>query len=148
MLIVPHESVGSIKASMTMAEVVAQLGEPQRRTANALEYTRLGLAVMPGPDGLVKVVMCGDVTGIGGPFVKAFTGRTREGIGMNSTREELIKALGEPTRAEKMPGNLESITYTPLGLTFTLQAGKVHHMIVRLGAVEPDRTVTLEELKK
>jgi hypothetical protein len=141
----PNQSVGAIEAGMTVQQVIAKLGEPQRRTANALEYTHLGFAVMPGPDGVVQVVMCGDVTGINGPFTKVFTGRTKEGIGMNSTREQVLKAYGEPTEAKKMVGGLESLQYQGLGITFTLEGGRVHHMVVRLnGPPEPDRTVTLE----
>jgi hypothetical protein len=141
----PNVAVGPVRAGMRVQELVAKLGEPDRRTANALEYTRLGFAVMPGPEGSVHVVMCGDVTGINGPLVKAFTGRTRDGIGLGSTREDLVKAYGEPTASEKLRGGTESIRYDPLGITFTLEAGKVYHMIVRLqGAQDPDRTVSLE----
>jgi hypothetical protein len=141
----PGIAVGLIKAGMPVKEVVAQLGEPERRTANALEYTHLGFAVMPSSDGIVQVIMCGDVTGINGPLVKAFTGRTKEGIGLASTREELLKAYGEPSSTEKLRGGTESIRYDSLGMTFTLEGGKVYHMIVRLqGHPEPDRTVTLE----
>jgi len=92
---------------------------------------------------VVQVVMCGDVTGINGPLVKAFTGRTKEGIGMNSSREEVIKAYGEPTSSEKFIGGIESLQYAPLGITFTLERGRVHHMIVRLRSQESDRTVNL-----
>jgi hypothetical protein len=129
---------------MRIADVVAQLGEPQRRTANSLEYTSLGFAVMPGPDGIVQVVMCGDVTGINGPLVKAFTGRTKEGVGLKSTREEVIKAYGQPTFSEHMRGGTESLRYDPLGITFTLEADKVYHMIVRLPGNEELPTITLE----
>jgi hypothetical protein len=145
LLIEPNIAVGPVRAGMTAPQVVAQLGEPERRPSNSLEYTRLGLAVMPGPDGVVQVVMCGDVTGINGPFAKAFKGRTKEGIGMYSTREEVIRAYGNPSASEKMRGGLESLQYEPLGMTYTLESGKVHHIIVRLrGPQEPDRTVTLE----
>ena len=109
MLIEPNNSVGGIRAGMTLQQIIEQLGEPQRKTSNALEYTRLGLAVMPGQDGIVQVIMCGDVTGINGPFVKAFTGRTKEGIGMFSTREEVIKTYGQPSASERMRGNTESL---------------------------------------
>jgi hypothetical protein len=139
----PNVSVGKIRAGMTTQQVIAELGQPQRRTANALEYTRLGLAVLPDTNGIVKVVMCGDVTGINGPLVKAFAGRTREGIGMKSTREEVIKALGEPSGTERFPGAIESLKYDRLGLTLTTEGGKVHHLIVRFRS-EPDRTVNLE----
>jgi len=144
LLIEPNIAVGPVHAGMTVAQVIAELGEPQRKPSNSLEYTRLGFAVMPGRDGKVQVVMCGDVTGINGPFAKAFTGRTKEGIGMFSTRDEIIRAYGHPTASEKMRGGLESLQYEPLGITFTLEAGKVHHIIVRLrGPQQPDRSVTL-----
>ena len=141
----PNMAVGPVRAGMRIQDLTTQLGEPERRTANAWEYTHLGFAAMPGPDGIVHVVMCGDVTGLGGPLVKAFTGRTKEGIGLGSTREELLKAYGEPSSIEKFRGGTESIRYDSLGITFTLEAGKVYHMIVRLGgAAEPDRTVSLD----
>lgn len=127
----PKVRVGTIKTGMTAEQVVAQFGAPQRTTANALEYTRLGFAVMPVA-GAVQVVMCGDVTGANGPLVKAFTGRTKEGIGLTSTRQEVIRAYGEPTSDEKFPGGRESLRYDSLGITFSLEAGKVHHMIIRL----------------
>jgi hypothetical protein len=145
MLIEPNVGVGKVHAGMTAQQVALALGEPARRTANALEYPALGLAVMPGPDGLVKVVMCGDVTGLNGPFVATFTGRTREGIGMKSTRADVVKAYGEPEKSEKFRLGLESLTYPALGMTFTLENDKVHHMIVRLGgAQETEKTIAIE----
>src|SRR6266853_3880531 len=139
----PNVRVGKVVAAMTLKQLVTQLGEPQRRTAKALEYTQLGFAVVPDSNGVVSIFMCGDVTGVHGPFVKAFTGRTKEGMGMLSTRDELIKAYGEPTESEKFIGGIESLQYAPLGITFTLERGRVHHMIVRLHTQESDRTVNL-----
>jgi hypothetical protein len=144
LVVEPNLGVGKIRAGMTTQQVIAEMGQPQRRTGNALEYTRLGLAVLPDTNGVVKVVMCGDVTGLGGPLVKAFTGRTPEGIGMNSTRDEVVKALGEPSSSERFRGGTESLGYEALGLTLTLEAGKVHHLIVRLkNPQQPDRNVNL-----
>src|SRR5215471_10725677 len=101
LVIEPHVCVGKVRAGMTVQQVIAELGEPRRRTSSALEYAHLGLAVVHDTNGVVQAVMCGDVTGIRGPFVKAFQGRTKEGIGMNSTREEVVKAFGEPTSSER-----------------------------------------------
>jgi hypothetical protein len=144
-LIEPNVAVGKVRVGMTAQQVVSALGEPARRSANALEYPALGLAVMPGPDGMIKVVMCGDVTGLNGPFVAAFIPRTKEGIGMKSTRAEVVKAYGEPEKSEKFRLGLESLTYPALGITFTLENDKVHHMIVRLGgAQEPEKTIAVE----
>jgi hypothetical protein len=149
MLIEPNLGVGNVRAGMTVTQIIAELGEPQRRTANSLEYTGLGLAVLPGPDGVVQVVMCGDVTGINGPFTKAFKGRTREGLGMYSSREEIVKALGQPSERQQLRGGLESLNYEDAGITFTLEGGKTHHMIVRLrGNTPPGAPVTLEPGKQ
>jgi len=145
MSIEPGVAVGSIRAGMPVQEVIARLGKPERQTANALEYTRRGFAVMPNSEGLVQVVMCGDVTGLGGPLVKAFNGRTKEGIGLTSSRQDVVKAYGEPDVDEKLRGGTESMRYNSLGITFTLEAGKVYHMIVRLSApAAPDRTISIE----
>ncbi len=138
MLIEPHVGVGKIHAGMTVDQVRAELGQPQLTTANALEYTQLGFAVMHGPDKVVQVVMCGDVTGLKGPLVSRFTGRTKEGIGLNATRDEVIKTYGEPSHDENFPGSRESMRYDALGITFSLESGRVHHMIVRLTPPEPE----------
>ncbi len=140
----PKVAVGRIHAGMTTSEVIAALGEPQRKTGNTLEYTKLGFAVIPGRDGHVQAVMCGDVTGINGPLVKAFTGRTPEGIGMASTRGELVKAYGPPDDSQRFAGGTESLHYISRGITFTLEGGKVHHVIVRFSSGVPDRTIQLE----
>jgi hypothetical protein len=145
MLIEPNVAVGKIHAGMTMTQVVSVLGEPPRRPGKSLEYPQLGLAVKPGPDGLVQYVMCGDVTGIKGPFVKAFTGRTKEGIGMHSSRADVLKTYGEPTADEKMAIGFESLRYDPVGITFTLDGDQVHHMVVRLeGVPETNQNIRIE----
>ena len=144
-LIEPRVSVGKVRAGMTSQQVLNELGQPDRKTGAALEYSSLGFAVIPGSNGIVAAVMCGDVTGLSGPFVSAFKGHTKQGIGMRSSREEVLQAYGEPALSEKFPRALESLQYPALGLTFTLEAGRVHHIIVRLGTTtETNRTVTLE----
>jgi len=139
----PKVAVGKVHAGMTAFEVIAALGEPERRTGNALEYTRLGFAVIPGRDSRIEIVMCGDVTGLNGPLVKAFTGRTAEDIGMNSTRDEVVKAYGPPDDSQRFVGGAESLHYFSRSLTFTLEGGKVHHIIVRFPGSVPDRTIQL-----
>lgn len=133
MFIDPGKAVGPVKAGMTVKEVIALLGEPQFRTQNALEYKNRGFAVMPDSEGTVQVVMCGDVMGLHGPLIKNFNGHTKEGIGLLSTGEEVLKAYGQPSKAEAHPGGRQSYAYDKLGITFSIESGKVHHMIVRLG---------------
>jgi len=69
-------------------------------------------------------------------LVKAFTARTKEGIGMGSSRADIVKAYGEtkdtiplPPGEQNLPGR-DSLVYKKLGLTFSLVDDKVYHIIV------------------
>lgn len=126
----PGVSIGKVHTNMTVEQVVAELGEPDNRTGQVLNYVRDGFSVIPNTRGIVGVVMCGDSEGINGPLVQAFKGRTKEGIGMNSLRQEVIQAYGEPTKIETSEQGHEILRFKPIGLTFTLQDGRVHHMII------------------
>jgi hypothetical protein len=133
-IIIPNVSVGPVKTHMTDAKLLATLGTPDKKsgkTASIWEYTRYGFAVFTSPKG-VALVMCGDSSGLGTPLSQAFTARTREGIGLGSTRDEIIRALGQPTLAR--PGNAEGqeeLIYQSLGLTFHLDnTHKAFHLIV------------------
>jgi hypothetical protein len=63
-----------------------------------------------------------------GPFTKAFAGHTKEGIGIGSSRADVIHAYGEPT-AKQAGGegwpNFEVLRYRPLGLYFRLRDDRV-----------------------
>lgn len=115
---------------MTVQQVVAELGEPDNKTGQVLNYVRSGFSVIPNRDGAVRVVMCGDTLGTGTVLVKSFKGRTKEGIGMNSSRAEVIHAYGEPTEIDHSYPGHEAMKYRPMGLTFTLQNDKVNHIVV------------------
>jgi len=136
-LIEPGVGVGKVRAGMSMDEVIAQLGKPDGKPGDRLlEYRRLGFAVGFGRDGAVNVVMCGNSTGVNDSLAKAFTGRTKEGLGLGSSRADVVKAYGEPSGVEKGPAARESLKYSPLGLTFLLLEGKVYHMTVDFRAAK------------
>jgi hypothetical protein len=58
--------------------------------------------------------------------------RSKEGIGIDSSRDDLIKAFGQPTSAKPWATDQEQLEYKPIGLTFVLQKGKIFHIIVNL----------------
>jgi RNA polymerase sigma factor (sigma-70 family) len=136
-LIVPGQSVGKVHDGMTLDQVIEKLGEPDKRSAFILEYTRFGFAVVANRKGMVRSVFCGGASGLpGSALVKAFTAHTKEGIGMESSRADIVKAYGETTESmplppgeQNLPGT-ESLVYSKLGLTFSLADDKVHHIIV------------------
>jgi outer membrane protein assembly factor BamE (lipoprotein component of BamABCDE complex) len=131
-LIVPGQSVGKVRKGMSAEQVETALGKPDRksgRNEGIWEYTRFGFAVFTTPAG-VPVVMCGDSSGADSALAKTFKARTKENIGMGSTRAEILKAFGQPTTTEQSPINGEILEYKTIGLRFTLSGGKVHHLIV------------------
>src|SRR2546427_8340634 len=114
---------------MTTNEVEAVLGRPDKWRGKIMDYgQKLGMDVAQSKAGAL-VVFCGDSM-LKYPGVKKFKGRTKEGIGMESNREEVTKAFGQPTTANPWNPGQEQLEYKPLGLTFTLEAGKVINIIV------------------
>jgi hypothetical protein len=132
-LIVPGASVGKVLNGMTTNEVEAVLGKPDKWQGKIMVYDqKLGMSVAQSKIGAV-VVFCGDSM-LKYPGVKKFKGRTKEGIGMESTRVEIIKAYGQPSssKTEEAYGNVlhETLEYKLLGLTFILESGKVFNITV------------------
>lgn len=134
LLIVPGVSVGKVKAGMNEIEVAAALGAPEKMQGDVMIYDQhLGLSVVCNRQKIVGAVFCGDSLPEY-PGVKIFKGRTKEGIGMGSSRDDLIKAFGKPATDQPWSrgSKREQIIYPNLGLTFTLARGKVFHIMVDL----------------
>lgn len=132
LLIVPFVRVERITPDMTVDDVIAVVGKPDRRNAPSnLEYLRYGYSVTAHrKNGQVFLIQCGDPCVKDSPLIKMFAGRTKEGIGMESTRSEIIAAFGQPTVAEPWGDDEERLDYKDKGLDFVLADGKVHFMAV------------------
>jgi RNA polymerase sigma factor (sigma-70 family) len=127
-LIVPRLGVGKVRSGMNDRQVIAELGEPDRKTGTGriLHYTRLGMTVVFNPNtGTVQAVFAGDDNGAGGPMTRFFRGRTREGIGMGSSREDILRAFGPPSEVQQTQAGREWLRYPSLGLNLALQGGKM-----------------------
>src|SRR5262249_28789140 len=129
LLITPQKSVGPVRADMTIPQVIAVLGEPDKRTGNFLHYVRYGFSVIsqPGKETL-RAVFCGNTWGQENRLTRAFKGYTGAGIGMGSTRAEVIAAYGEPSETHPGNGN-ETLVYQQLDMNFTLARGKVVYLV-------------------
>jgi len=130
LLIEPRVCVGKITAGMKLEDVIVALGEPDRRHPSNLEYLRFGFSVAANKDGLVLMIQCGDPCDKTSALIKMFAGRTKEGIGMGSTRKQVVSALGQPSRAEPWGPGGERLSYKDLGLYFNLADAKVHFIEV------------------
>jgi len=133
----PNVSIGGVRSGMTMRQVIAALGEPDAKenemdNGEVLRYGNLGFSVLPAKGGLVGFVLCGSSSGGNKPPTKSFAGHTTEGIGIGSSRADVISAYGEPTVTETMHGDSETLKYKPLGLDFRISDGKVNLIAVFL----------------
>jgi hypothetical protein len=130
-VIEPGDSVGPVHSGMTTQQVVAELGEPDQTQNSALEYVNLGMLVVPSKDGHVQMVLCVD-SSKGEPFTNSFAGHTKEGIGIGSSRADVIKAYGQPTATHSMGGNsgFVELRYKSQGFMIEIKGGKVYSIAV------------------
>ena len=129
-IIEPGTSIGSVRSGMTMQQVQGLLGEPNRTMKGILEYQNLGLIVLPAEGGLVGNVMCVDNNGH--EPIKPFAGHTKEGIGIGSSRVQVISAYGEPPTIERGRNYESLIYYQTRGMNFVIKNDKVSEMTVFL----------------
>jgi hypothetical protein len=121
-------AVGSVHSGMTTQQVIAELGQPDPTNylfdtnyygGPALEYSHLGLIVAPGKGGVVNRVT----------ITHPYAGHIKDGIGIGSSRADVIQAVGAPTIAKPGPPGVEFLRYTHLEsgghLVFQLHDGKV-----------------------
>src|SRR5690349_6535015 len=77
-------------------------------------------------------VWAGNSAGYFGPLVEAFKPRTKEGIGMGSTLEDVVRVFGKPRNSHEVPQlEMLSMSYDAFGLDFHLRSNRAHHIIVR-----------------
>lgn len=128
-VVVPGKAVGPIRIGMSQEQVRAAVGEAEQTSLGGWEYPAGGYAVLFDKDRhIVDAIVAGDAGSPHGPLVKAFVARTPEGIGMGSTRTEVLKALGEPTADKKPLGGGEVLSYQ--GLDLMLVDWAVAHLTV------------------
>ena len=122
-LVEPGVGIGGVHGGMTAQEVIAELGAPSRTNGNRLVYSQWGLWVGLGKDdGNVVNLQCRDT----------FAGHTKEGIGIGSSRAEIIQAYGKP-RAQKTPKpGQETLFYGKLRTRFFLKDDKLNGIMLML----------------
>lgn len=121
----PGEGVGPVRFGMKREEVEKLLGKPDfvEGRGMSLAYHRHGLGLLVSPVRGVMLIHCNtQATFI--VRVNDFAGKTAEGIGMGSTREEVEKALGKPGKTEGDAAT-RRLYYPEKGLEFTLFRDKV-----------------------
>jgi hypothetical protein len=120
----PGVGFGGLRLGMRQAEVEDRIGPPERRTGNAWEYPACGYALVFDAGGQLAVLLGG-----GHPLLnERFRSRSDEGLGIGSTREEIVRALGTPTRTSSEG---QVLHYDGAGIEWTLTDGQVTHLTIR-----------------
>jgi hypothetical protein len=148
-VIVPGQAVGPIRLGMSQGELRAAIGLPERTNLGPWEFLGGGFAIVFSSDHRASAIVggdTGDLDGAGDPgrpeprqrgLVEAFVARTRDGLGMGSTRAEIVLALGEPDADTTFKGGGEVLSYRS-GIDLALTGGTVVHLTVRRpGGVAP-----------
>lgn len=128
-VIEPLVGMGEVRFGMTIEQVKGIFGEPQRMTGRACEYLDYGFAIVPGRDGTVYSIMCGDAGVPDSPLIKKCRCRTDKGIGMGSNMLDIMSAYGRPSSTKRQPGNVVELKYNWINSQLSLRDNKVVHMM-------------------
>ena len=131
-LIEPGVRVGAVRKGMRPEDVTAKMGMADKTVGKVSFYYALGFSLSYASDGTVRKVYCGKIPGVDEPLAKPFEGRTKEGIGIGSTRAEIIKVFGKPLVGKTANPTEERLAYSTTGLLFILLDDKVCQITVDL----------------
>jgi len=118
----PESGVGKVGKGMNERQVQAELGKPDSKAGGIWKYQKKGIWVLFGNDGIMFNIHCR----------KPFAGTTKEGIGIGSSRLQVIKAFGTPTQTNQINATSENLWFAPLKISCTLDNDKITEIIVHL----------------
>ena len=134
LIIEPLIGIGPVRFGMSKDEVVKHFGWPDKTSAG--EETKLsyvasrGLSFAVDAELGLQEISCWS-EGMLPSGVTTFAGRTKEGIGIGATREEIIAAYGQPDRTSTdSKGVIQNLHYDKLRARFSLLEGKLRSMIM------------------
>jgi len=131
-VIEPLVGIDKVRFGMSVEQMKQILGEPYRVKGPLYEYRDSGFAVF-AVNNTVTMIACGDRRSSDSAPIKRCKSRTNKGIGMGSSQEDIIKAYGQPSSTQQLPGdgNAVMLRYNQLSSEFLLRNGKVIYMMFR-----------------
>lgn len=106
---------------MNKEQVEAAIGKPDKKNGKWWFFLHRGMIVAFGDNEVVFNIKC----------TSPFAGVTKEGIGIGSTRAELLAAYGSPSEEKHFQG-FDDLWFAPLGINFDVENDKVTSFIVHL----------------
>jgi hypothetical protein len=135
----PNAGVDTVQKGMNKQQVEATLGKPEKINSKWWFYLDRGMVVAFGDNGVLFNIKCF------GPFA----GVTKEGVGIGSTRAELLAAYGTPSEEKHFKGSgsgavipgsarsgsgrtFDNLWFASLRMSFDVENDKVTSFIVHL----------------
>jgi hypothetical protein len=127
----PLVGIDKVRFGMTVEQMKEVLGEPQMARPPLQEYQDAGFAIFALRDA-VEMIACGHMRNPDAELVRNCKVRTNKGIGMGSSREDIILAYGQPSSTEskqlRIGGSAVALRYDSLNSQFMLMNDKVFYM--------------------
>ena len=137
LIVEPLVGIGEVQFGMSKDEIIEHFGQPDK-VHTQTKGTKLNYVASKGLGfevdselGLQKIQCWSDTWPEQLPFaVTTFAGRTEEGIGIGSTREQIVVAYGQPDRTgfDANKGVIEGLDYDKLRINFSIWQDKVISM--------------------
>lgn len=134
-VIAPNAGVDGVQKGMNKEQVEAALGKPEKINSKWWFYMNRGMVVAFGDNGVLFNIKCF------GPFA----GVTKEGVGIGSTRAELVAAFGNPSQEKQLQGKgggavipgsaagaYDNLWFAAPRMSFDLRGDRVTSFIVHL----------------
>ncbi len=134
-IIEPLVGIGPVRFGMSKDQVIEHFGRPDKVMAEGTKLNYVaskGLGFTVDSELGLQMIQCwSDNWPTKLPFaVTTFVGRTKEGIGIGSTREQIISAYGQPDRTgtDSNKGIIQNLGYDNLRIKFSIWQDKLISM--------------------
>jgi len=134
-IIEPLVGIGPVRFGMSKDQVIEHFGRPDKVMAEGTKLNYVaskGLGFTVDSELGLQMIQCwSDNWPTKLPFaVTTFVGRTKEGIGIGATQEEIVAAYGQPDRTgtDSYKGVIQGLDYDKLRIKFSLWQDKLISM--------------------
>jgi hypothetical protein len=131
LIIEPLVGIGPVNFGTSKEEVIKHFGQPDRVSADGTKLNYVasrGLSFTVDSELGLREIGCWS-EGMLPSRVTTFAGKTKEGIGIGASEEEIVAAYGQPDRTSTgSKGVIQNLHYDELQARFSLQEGKLMSM--------------------
>ena len=130
--IVPLSGIGAVRFRMNKSNIISEFGQPQRVTDNKLFYLSHGLqlSLSPKDDSLIAIA-CGTTNEADNDMIQLCDCKTSKGIGMGSSKEDIITAYGNSSSEVAVQENVTMMFYDNIKAQFVVTDNKVTYMVFK-----------------